>query len=163
MKPTYIKQAEIIVQISEMRLQFNQLIKNLIAALNELEEQQDPPFTNNKKRTNLFLQNKVIRFKKLHTMCKELEALTISLKKTLASTKTLSQKGYLSSRHACGSQTQCNDASLRQKWKSKNEKQAGSKGSKNLENKKSQLRYYNCNKIRHIAKDCKSSEKRESQ
>ena len=62
------------IQIGNMHQQSNQLIQSPIAVFDELEEQQDPFFTNNKRRTNLFLaldeklQNKIVRFKKPHTM-----------------------------------------------------------------------------------------------
>lgn len=43
---------------------------------------------------------------------------------------------------------------LGQKQKSEEGKQAGPKGSTNLEEKKPCLKYYNCDKTEHIAKKC---------
>ena len=96
MKPAHIRQAETIVQIGDMCQQSNQSVQSLIAALSELEEQRDPPLSNDQRMTNLFLpldgklRNEIVRFKKPRATRKELEASAISLEKTLASTETSS-------------------------------------------------------------------------
>ena len=109
MKLAHIHQAETMVQIGNMRQQSNQSVQNFITTLSELEEQQDPPFFNDQKMTNLFLVldknlwNEVVGFEKPHAMCEKLEASAISLEKTLASTETLSQKDNPSLGHTCKS------------------------------------------------------------
>lgn len=121
MKPVHICQVETMVQIGNICQKSNQSVQNLIAVLSELEEQQDPLFSNNQKMMNLFLalnrkpRKKIVRFEKLYATREELEALAISLEKTLASTETLSQKANLSSGQNCRPQSQHSDTTLGQK------------------------------------------------
>ena len=148
-----------------MHQRSNQLVQNLIVALNELEEQQDPPFSNDQRMMNLFLaldgklRNKIVKFKKPCTIRKELEASAISLEKTLASTKTLSQKANPFSGQNRKPQSQRSDMILGQKQKPKEDKPASSEGSKDPEGKKPQLRCYNCDKTGHIVKECHAPKK----
>lgn len=55
MKPAHIRQAETIVQISDMRQQSNQTVQSLIVALSKLKEQRDSLFSNDQRMMNLFL------------------------------------------------------------------------------------------------------------
>lgn len=143
-----------------MHQRSNQLVQNLITTLSKLEEQQDPPFLNDQRMINLFLaldgklQNKIVRFEKPRATRKELEALAISLEKTLASTKTLSQKVNPSLRQNCRPQNQRSDAMSGQKQKPKEGKQIGPKESTNPKGKKPCLCCYNCDKMEHIVKEC---------
>ena len=159
-KPAHICQAETMVRIGNMRQQSNQLIQSLIVALKELEEQQNPPLSNDQRMTDLFfaldekLQNEVVRFEKTRAIHEGLKISIISLEKILANTETSSQKDNPSSGQNCKPQSQCSDAMWGQKQKPKEGKQAGPKGSKDPKNKEPQLKYYNCDKTEHIAKEC---------
>ena len=146
MKPAHIRQAETMVRIGDMRQRSNQSVQSLIAALSELEEQRDPPLSNNQRMTNLFLaldeklRNEVVRFEKPHATREELEASAISLEKTLASTETSSRKGNPSSGQTRKPQSQRSDATSGQKRKPEEGKQAGPEGSRNPEEKKPRQR-----------------------
>lgn len=167
MRPAHIRQAETMVQIGEMRQRPNQSVQSLIAALNELEEQREPDFTNDERRTNLFLalneklRNEIVRFEKPHATREELEESAISLEKTFNSTETSSRKGN-SSGNARKPQTQRNDASSGQKRKSEDNKQADFEGAKRSDGskKKPRLRCYSCDKSGHLAKECRAPKKR---
>ena len=106
------------------------------------------------------LQNEFVRFKKPHTTRKKLKASAISLEKTLASTETSSQKPNLTSKQNRKPQSQHSDATLGQKQKLKESKQAKPEESTNLEKKKPRLRCYNCDKMGHIVKECYALKKK---
>ena len=154
MKPAHIHQTETMVQIGNMHQRSNQLVQNFIAALSKLEERQHLPFLNDQRIMNLFfaldgkLKNEIIRFKKLRTMRKELEASVISLEKTLASTETSFRKANLFSGQNCKSHSQRSNVTSGQKQKPKEGKPAGSERLKNPKGKKLRLRCYNCDKTR---------------
>ena len=153
------------VQIGNMRQQSNQSVQNLIAALNELEEQWNPLFSNDQRMMNLFLalnrklRNELVRFEKPRAIREKLKALAISLEKILTSTKMSSQKPNPTSGQNCKAQSQCSDTMLDQKQKPKESKQVGLEGSTNLKGKKPRLKCYNCDKTEHIAKECHAPKK----
>ena len=121
----HMHQAKTMVHIGNMHQKSNQLVQNLITTLSELEEQQDLSFLNDQRMMNLFLtldgklQNELVRFKKSRAMRKELKALAISLEKTLASIKTLSQKPNPTLGQNRKPQSQRSDATPSQKQKPK--------------------------------------------